>query len=261
MKRISILLLIVLVLVFSLGFSMPSVDKSENLGQEIPQGQETCPKDGNWYKVDNLSGCSYDFSIPTGCYVTAYCYKAATYCSGPVPVNPPAEGVFHLVLNPCPHDLSHASFYVDCSTPTPTPTEPPVDPTPTPTEPPVDPTPTPTEPPVDPTPTPTEPPVDPTPTPTEPPVDPTPTPTEPPVDPTPTPTEPPVDPTPTPTEPPVDPTPTPTEPTQPQPTPDVIIPPTGGNGNPVLYYTVGGSILFLLGCTLLTFFRSKRKEV
>ena len=195
MKRISILLLIVLVLVFSLGFSMPSVDKSENLGQEIPQGQETCPKDGNWYKVDNLSGCSYDFSIPTGCYVTAYCYKAATYCSGPVPVNPPAEGVFHLVLNPCPHDLSHASFYVDCSTPTPTPTEPPVDPTPTPTEPPVDPTPT------------------------------------------------------------------PTEPTQPQPTPDVIIPPTGGNGNPVLYYTVGGSILFLLGCTLLTFFRSKRKEV
>jgi hypothetical protein len=217
MKRISILLLIVLVLVFSLGFSMPSVDKSENLGQEIPQGQETCPKDGNWYKVDNLSGCSYDFSIPTGCYVTAYCYKAATYCSGPVPVNPPAEGVFHLVLNPCPHDLSHASFYVDCSTPTPTPTEPPVDPTPTPTEPPVDPTPTPTEPPVDPTPTPTEPPVDPTPT--------------------------------------------PTEPTQPQPTPDVIIPPTGGNGNPVLYYTVGGSILFLLGCTLLTFFRSKRKEV
>jgi hypothetical protein len=228
MKRISILLLIVLVLVFSLGFSMPSVDKSENLGQEIPQGQETCPKDGNWYKVDNLSGCSYDFSIPTGCYVTAYCYKAATYCSGPVPVNPPAEGVFHLVLNPCPHDLSHASFYVDCSTPTPTPTEPPVDPTPTPTEPPVDPTPTPTEPPVDPTPTPTEPPVDPTPTPTEPPVDPTPT---------------------------------PTEPTQPQPTPDVIIPPTGGNGNPVLYYTVGGSILFLLGCTLLTFFRSKRKEV
>ena len=173
MKRISILLLIVLVLVFSLGFSMPSVDKSENLGQEIPQGQETCPKDGNWYKVDNLSGCSYDFSIPTGCYVTAYCYKAATYCSGPVPVNPPAEGVFHLVLNPCPHDLSHASFYVDCSTPTPTPTEP----------------------------------------------------------------------------------------TQPQPTPDVIIPPTGGNGNPVLYYTVGGSILFLLGCTLLTFFRSKRKEV
>jgi len=239
MKRISILLLIVLVLVFSLGFSMPSVDKSENLGQEIPQGQETCPKDGNWYKVDNLSGCSYDFSIPTGCYVTAYCYKAATYCSGPVPVNPPAEGVFHLVLNPCPHDLSHASFYVDCSTPTPTPTEPPVDPTPTPTEPPVDPTPTPTEPPVDPTPTPTEPPVDPTPTPTEPPVDPTPTPTEPLVDPTPT----------------------PTEPTQPQPTPDVIIPPTGGNGNPVLYYTVGGSILFLLGCTLLTFFRSKRKEV
>ena len=217
MKRISILLLIVLVLVFSLGFSMPSVDKSENLGQEIPQGQETCPKDGNWYKVDNLSGCSYDFSIPTGCYVTAYCYKAATYCSGPVPVNPPAEGVFHLVLNPCPHDLSHASFYVDCSTPTPTPTEPPVDPTPTPTEPPVDPTPTPTEPPVDPTPTPTEPPVAPTPT--------------------------------------------PTEPTQPQPTPDVIIPPTGGNGNPVLYYTVGGSILFLLGCTLLTFFRSKRKEV
>ena len=212
MKRIVVLLFVVLVLIFSLGFSMPSVDKN------IPQGQETCPKDGNWYKVDNLSGCSYDFSIPTGCYVTAYCYKAATYCSGPVPVNPPAEGVFHLVLNPCPHDLSHASFYVDCS-------------------------------------------ITPTPTPTEPPVDPTPTPTEPPVDPTPTPTESPVDPTPTPTEPPVDPTPTPTEPTQPQPTPDVIIPPTGGNGNPVLYYTVGGSILFLLGCTLLTFFRSKRKGV
>ena len=190
MKRIVVLLFVVLVLIFSLGFSMPSVDKN------IPQGQETCPKDGNWYKVDNLSGCSYDFSIPTGCYVTAYCYKAATYCSGAVPVNPPVEGVFHLVLNPCPHDLSHASFYVDCS-----------------------------------------------------------------ITPTPTPTEPPVDPTPTPTEPPVDPTPTPTEPTQPQPTPDVIIPPTGGNGNPVLYYTVGGSILFLLGCTLLTFFRSKRKEV
>jgi len=103
-------------------------------GVNPTQGAETCPHGNGWVKIDGLTGCEYTFQIPLGCQVTAYCYKAATYCSGPVPVDPPAEGQFRLVLNPCPHDLSHASFLVVCPTatpePTPTATEPP-EPTPT----------------------------------------------------------------------------------------------------------------------------------
>ena len=129
--------------------------------------------------------------------------------------------------------------------PTATPTEPP---TATPTEPP---TATPTE---SPTATPTEPP---TATPTEPP---TATPTE---SPTTTPTE---SPTVTPTESPTqEPTEEPTEvPTEEPtvspmtPTPDIIIPPSGGSGNPnVFYKDIGIGALILGGIFVLMFFRKK----
>lgn len=130
-------------------------------------GQETCPQDGGWTKID-----SSDLSLYPVPGATEYCFKAGSGnsegCTG---------GLFDSWPQPegtC--GLSHWSYFIPEEDPTPTNT--PTDkPTPTPTNTPTDvPTPTPTDDPrcqeecEDPTPTPTEtPPDNPTPTPTDPP--------------------------------------------------------------------------------------------
>ena len=261
-------------------------------------GQQTCPEGDGWVKDDNPPyACEYWFEASPGCYIAAYCYKAATYCSGPIPLNPPQEQ-FHLVLDPCPHDISHVSYLEVCPTATPTevptatptemPTATPTDtPTSTPTEiPTTTPTDTPTSTPTEvPTATPTDTPTStPTEIPTTTPTDtPTSTPTEiPTTTPTDTPTSTPTEiptatPTDTPTQEPTEepteiptatPTDTPTqepteEPTDPPmtPTPDIIIPPSGGSGNPnVFYKDIGIGALITLGLGgifVLMFFRKK----
>lgn len=70
-------------------------------------GQETCPKDAPWVKVDGLSGTSFTYTPPAGYTVADNCYKASTavhYGSG--------QTVTSTVTN---HNgkvqnLSHASF-------------------------------------------------------------------------------------------------------------------------------------------------------
>ena len=194
------------------------------------EGQETCPEGNGWVKDENpTEPCTYTFVAEDGCVIAAYCWKAGNDCSGPVYLNPPQQE-FTLVLDPCPHDISHVSYLQVCptATPTNTPTEiPTATPTNTPTEiPTATPTNTPTE---IPTATPTN-------TPTE---IPTATPTN-------TPTE---IPTEVPTE---EPTVSPMTPT-----PNIIIPPSGGNGNPIAIYRGLSTIVALGAIGLLIFFRKK----
>lgn len=68
------------------------------------RGQETCPKDAPWVKVDDLSGFSYTFDVPDGYTVTDNCYKASTnvvYGSGDT------------VETDDKFELSHASFKLE----------------------------------------------------------------------------------------------------------------------------------------------------
>ena len=211
------------------------------------KGQDTCPQNNGWIKVDDLSGYSYTFDAPEGTLIVESCYKASTTVVFET-YNPPQESVTvtSTVVNPGGQiaELSHASFrLVKKSTKTP-----PVVKTPTVT-PPVEETPTVT-PPVEETPTVT-PPVEETPTVT-PPVEETPTVT-PPVEETPTVT-PPVEETPTVT-PPVEETPTVT------PTMGEIITKVqtgGGDGKGVaLIFIV---IAFLITMVIWAYFRSRLKR-
>lgn len=113
---------------------------------------DVCPNDGDWDKVDGLSGTTYTYTPPESCEVTDNCYKHSTYVHYGSGATVTADehcswewAGWHFVWRCHQYDLSHASFKLACEvspTPTPTPT---ATPTPTPTpEPTLTPTPTPT---------------------------------------------------------------------------------------------------------------------
>ena len=124
---------------------------------EVQAQAETCPHTGDWVKIDDLSGLSYEYIAPEGKLIAESCYKAgshdpvfATYDPALASVtivsevfNSPGGVVCTAPGVPVPgcafQELSHASFRLlnDPETPTETPTETPVPPTETPTETPV----------------------------------------------------------------------------------------------------------------------------
>lgn len=146
---------------------------------EVQAQAETCPHTGDWVKIDDLSGLSYEYIAPEGKLIAESCYKAgshdpvfATYDPALASVtivsevfNSPGGVVCTAPGVPVPgcafQELSHASFRLlnDPETPTETPTETPVPPTETPVPPTETPPVPPTETPVPPIETPTETPV------------------------------------------------------------------------------------------------------
>jgi len=77
-------------------------------------GQETCPKDNGWTKVDGLTGTSYFFTVPDGFHVVSTCYKAGTKLVF-ADLDPHQGGVVEIVSEVLNRkgevrDLSHASF-------------------------------------------------------------------------------------------------------------------------------------------------------
>lgn len=147
-RRVSALLLVSSMLMLAL-LVYPVTEVSSN-GNGQGNGQDTCPNDGGWTKVDGLTVTSFTIAVPAGQTLAEWCYKASTEVvySGALNVDGPVDVIVTSTVtntNGNVQDLSNVSYRsvtTPTATPSPIPTEevtPTNTPTPTPTE---EPTPT-----------------------------------------------------------------------------------------------------------------------